>query len=499
MKRAFLFSLLTALSLAGNLLYQIVLVSLFGAGRPMDAYLAAATWPQFLETVLLGSVGFVLIPHLVRAGASGERGLRDAAGHATALATAVFIGAAIVGMPTALPLIRWTNPGFDESQVRLAAELARLHWLVEIAMAVRVCLTAIAVARGRLGRAGLAPVLGSVASLATLALLIDPLGLKAGVAGLLVNVVVQCILLWPFDWGVWPAPRFPAARSRELARAIGPFVAGSVYAKTDTAVDRLLASSLTEGAITFLGYGNRLVVSLSALTVAGVNAVWLPEMSRLSADTAPARLRELFLRGLDALLLVTLFIAALIPFFSTDLLTILMRRGAFDAANVAALTGVVVALSGVFLAGSIGSLTATCFYSQGDTRTPNLVIALAYTVAVALRLATVREYGFTGIAWATSAGAVLSLALQLLLIRRRWTLFGWRWLAGHAAGYAATAGLAAAVAAATTAALAPLPRLAVGLPLAALLYAAVVMRFGGAVPRSAWARLRALMPGGPAA
>jgi putative peptidoglycan lipid II flippase len=194
---------------------------------------------------------------------------------------------------------------------------------------------------------------------------------------------------------------------------------------------------------------------------------------------------------MEALILVCVFVACLMPFFAADLLDLLFRRGAFHAGDVSALTSVVFALAGLFLAGSFGSLTANCFYSQGDTRTPTVLGAAAYTVAVLLRVAGVQIHGFTGIAWATSLGAVLSLAIQLRVLRRRWDLFRWGTLARHFALYGATAAASAGIAALATLAL-PAPARAIpGILIACVLYGAALLAVGGEVPRAARERVRA--------
>jgi hypothetical protein len=60
---------ITIFTLGGQalaLVTQIVITAAFGAGSDMDAFLAASAAPQYLVTIVLGTLGFVFIPVFVQ-------------------------------------------------------------------------------------------------------------------------------------------------------------------------------------------------------------------------------------------------------------------------------------------------------------------------------------------------------------------------------------------------------------------------------------------------
>jgi putative peptidoglycan lipid II flippase len=505
MRNAVVYTVLTALGFAANLVYLLLLGSIFGAGRELDALFASATVPQFLEILILGSLGFALVPVLVRARESGPDEMWRTAGQVTVLSMALFAALGAVGSLFASPIVRLTNPGFDAAQIRLGAGLSRLHWLTEILMAVRVCLTSVQLARGRFVLAGLSPLIGASAALACLWLLVEPVGVAAGAAGLVVSTLVQCAVLWPYGVSSWRPHLHGWTRLRPLWRQMAPLVGGAAYSRTDIAVDRLLLSFLPAGAITFLTMGNRLVVSLAALTVSGVSAVWLPEMARHSARAESERLRSLFLRGIEALILAGVFVCVLMPAFARDVLDLVFRHGQFSADDVRQLSVVTLALIGLYMGGSLGQLTANAFYAQGDTRTPALLGALAYTLSLALRLIGVHFFGLLGIAAAASIGSLAGVTAQIIVLRRRWDLLPWRFLVRTTVVYGVAALASVTAAAAVLHGASSAARATVGLLVAAFLYLVIVSMIGGDAPRTArvralsWLRGRGSGPRGPGA
>jgi putative peptidoglycan lipid II flippase len=489
MKNALTYTLLTAFGFVGNLVYLLFLGSMFGAGREMDVLFASATVPQFFEILVLGSLGFALVPLLVREREIGDQQMWRTAGAVMSGGLLFFGVLGVLGSLLAHPIVRITNPGFDAEQVRLGAGLSRLHWLTEVLMAVRVCLTAIHLARGRFVLAGTAPLLGALAALGTLSVLVGRLGITAGAAGLAVSTLVQCLVMWPYGIRGWLGTCARWTGLRPLWAQMAPLVAGAAYGRTDMAFDRFLLSYLPAGTITILSVGNRLVSSLSALTVSGVGAVWLPEMARHSAREEPDRLRALFLRGIEALILAALIVVFLIPAFGGDLLGLLFRRGQFSAGDVQKLTEVVLALAGLYVAGTIAQLTANTFYAQRDTRTPSLLNAAAFTLSIGFRLLGLRYFGLIGIAAASSAGALVGLAAHLWVLRRRWRLVGWRSLSRMVFVYGTLAAVCVTSSALILHGAAPWARAIFGIALAALLFITAALAFGGDVPRAARAQI----------
>ena len=65
--------------------------------------------------------------------------------------------------------------------------------------------------------------------------------------------------------------------------------------------------------------------------------------------------------------------------------------------------------SGMFVAGSLGGLTAGIFYATGDTKTPTWLGAIAFTIGVAIKIIMFKFWGVIGLAFAISIYYFISL------------------------------------------------------------------------------------------
>jgi putative peptidoglycan lipid II flippase len=130
------------------------------------------------------------------------------------------------------------------------------------------------------------------------------------------------------------------------------------------------------------------------------------------------------LGGIFALLIfLTLPAAVLLILLRLPLVTLLLQRGAFDAADTQ-LTAYVLAFFTLGLVGhSVVEIAARGFYALKDTLTPVLVGLAAMTTNIVLSVVLVRPLGVGGLALANSIATLAEMALLMVLLRRR--LGGW--------------------------------------------------------------------------
>jgi peptidoglycan biosynthesis protein MviN/MurJ (putative lipid II flippase) len=75
-----------------------------------------------------------------------------------------------------------------------------------------------------------------------------------------------------------------------------------------------------------------------------------------------------------------------------------------------------VGLAGVLIAGSVGQITSTAFYSFGDTRTPTRLGILTYTIYVPAKVLAFFSFGLMGVAVATSLFVLVNVLLQMAFL-----------------------------------------------------------------------------------
>ena len=108
-----------------GIITQTLVAAFFGAGADLDAFLIAATLPQFSIIVILNALGFVLIPAFVELSVGGnEDEAWVTASSIITLCLLVLTLIAAAGILFAEPLIRLIAPGLSSATIALASRMS---------------------------------------------------------------------------------------------------------------------------------------------------------------------------------------------------------------------------------------------------------------------------------------------------------------------------------------------------------------------------------------
>ena len=200
-------------------------------------------------------------------------------------------------------------------------------------------------------------------------------------------------------------------------KRFGPATIGSAGTQIALFADTIIASFLATGALSALYYADRL--NQLPIGVIGIAAgtVLLPEMARriTAGDEAGARHSQNRAIELTLLLSVPCVVAFLLV--PELIMRALFGRGAFTAADAQAAGATLMAYAIGLLPFVLMRSATVTFLSRGDTATPVKALFVAVAVNVALKILLMDRYAQVGLAFATSVGAWINLAL-LRLVRR---------------------------------------------------------------------------------
>jgi putative peptidoglycan lipid II flippase len=123
--------------------------------------------------------------------------------------------------------------------------------------------------------------------------------------------------------------------------------------------------------------------------------------------------------GLRLMLMLNVPAAVGLVVLARPIVALIFERGAFTPADTAATAAALVAYSPGLIGYSAVKLASPTFYALGDSRTPVVVSVVSVLVNVVLNVSLVRVLGYTGLASATAASAILNATVLLVLLRRR--------------------------------------------------------------------------------
>ena len=426
-------TLATLAGLVAGFAREWLLVAAWGAGSRSDGFLVAVFLPEALRmTLAAGLLAAAALPlYQQRDPHRQQAWLASLSPRLLGVGLALFAVLAL-GAPLWVRLI---GPGLDVAAHAEAA--ANLRWLAACApgLVMHGLFSIPLQARQRFVLPGLGSLLFNLPPVLYLFIRGSSSDSTELAMSFFAGSVLMCLPLlapvWSFGWRPWQVSGDPLA-GRELLGRIGPLLASNVASQGLALLERLIASFLGEGAVTWVNLARKLI-NLPLIALMSLNQVLLGMMSGEQGQQRLALLR----RGLDAATLLSLPAAFGLIGASPTLIHLLMPAQIADGPLPALLAWFATPL--VF--GAWNAMLARYAYASGDTRLPLNCELLGSLVNAALLVVLPYCFGLPGIALAALGGVVVT---NLLLMHRQQLLgqLGWplQWgLSGVLLGVAALA------------------------------------------------------------
>ncbi|MFE9724946.1 lipid II flippase MurJ [Streptomyces sp. NPDC005794] len=415
---------LTVIAALLGLVRDQAIARFFGASHASDAFLIAWTVPEMAATLLIeDGMALLLVPAfslaLTRRAAGGhtQDPVRALVADTFPRLFAVLAcagGLLVWGAPWAVGILA---PGLDDP--RLAVDCTRLTAVTVLTFGVTGYFSAALRAHGRfLAPAGvyIAYNIGIIGM--TLALH-SVWGVRAAAAGVAVGSLLMILTLLPTYLRLLPrrgGKQSAGKRGSALlgATVLAPVVLFVVSRQSQVFVERFLASSLPDGAISHLNYAQK-VAQLPMVLSMMICTVTFPVVARAMAAGDREGARQRVERDLALAGTVVLLGTATVLGCAPRIIEVLFQRGAFDAADTAATAGVMrVYALGLLGHTLVGALCRPFFSAGRPTWYPLGAMGAGLLVTTVAGLLLTGPFGVNGIAAANAVGISTTALLMLL-------------------------------------------------------------------------------------
>ncbi len=420
----------TLISRITGFVRDVLLARMLGAGTEADAFFVAFRFPNLFRHLFAeGAFSAAFVPLFSRKlEGEGESAARAFADRVFAVLALVLL-AMVLLMEAIMPwAIAAFAPGFAEvpGKLELTAELARYAFPYLFFIALVSLLSGIQNSMGRFAAAAAAPIL------LNLCLIAAALGygrLWGGGAGAVLAWAVTVAGVVQFVWllannrriGMGPGLVLPRLTPdvRLLGRRILPGVVGMGVYQINLLVDTVIASLVSEGAVSWLYYADR--VNQLPLGVVGIaiGTALLPTLSRQIKSDRDDLAQHTQNRGLEFALLLTAPAAAGLAALALPIVATLFERGAFSARDTDATGMALIAFACGLPAHVLVKALVPGFFAREDTATPVRIAAVCLVSNLVLNLALMGPLGHVGIAVATATSAWINAGLLAFVLRRR--------------------------------------------------------------------------------
>lgn len=424
---------MTLLSRVTGFARDMMIAAFVGAGAASDAFFVAFKFPNLFRRLFAeGAFSAAFVPIFAQVEAASGRAAalafaNRAAGVLT-IALLLFCSAVMVAMPWLMP---WLAPGFDAvpGKTELATDLARTAFPYLLFISLVSLQSGVLNALDRFAAAAFAPVLLNLTLIA--ALLVATAGRVDPVQALAWGVPAAGIIQfgWLYLSGRRAGVRLNMFRPaltpevRDMLRRMAPVVLGASLYQISLLIDTILASLVSDGAVSWLYYADRMNQLPLGVVGVAIGVALLPKLSRAIGDGRAEEAHGQQNRAVEVCLLFTVPAAVGLMVLAGPITATLFERGAFTVADRLAVAPALVALASGLPAYVLIKALAPGFFARSDTRTPVIVSTIAMGINLVLNLILMGPMGHVGLATATAIAAWINAAsLGVLLIRRGWWL-----------------------------------------------------------------------------
>ena len=435
-RSTFIVSAMTMLSRVMGLVRDVVLLSVFGAGKDFDTFVIAFRIPNFFRRLFAeGAFSQAFIPVLTeykttRTHAEVQILISRVFGCLASVMSLLTIFAMV-----AAPAIMYVYaPGFhdDPAKFALATDMFRLTIPYLLFMSLTAFASSILNSYGSFTTPAFAPVLLNLSMIAG-ALWLTPymatpimaLGWAVIVAGFL-QLALQIPELWRKKLLIPPKIDFKHEGVERILKLMLPALFGVSVTQINLLLNSIWASFMQDGSVSWLYSAERMTELPLGLIGVAIGTVILPALSARHAEHDQTKYRKMM--DWAAKIIVLAGVPASIALFmlSTPIIQTLFQRGQFTLQDTQMTAMALQCMSAGVLSFMLIKVFAPGFYAQQDTKTPVRVGLITVATNAVLNVVFIGLFKLMGwqeehmaLALASSGSALVNAGLLYFFLHKR--------------------------------------------------------------------------------
>ena len=182
-------------------------------------------------------------------------------------------------------------------------------------------------------------------------------------------------------------------------------------------VSTALAGNVGEGVVSSLQYSLRLQELILGIFAVSIGTVILPNLAGLARQEKWEEYNGMLLNAVKIIAMICIPITFYSLITGTELISVVFKRGKFDAASVASTFNVFIFhISGLFFI-AVNRIVSPAFYAQGNTKLPTLAGIISMVADIILSIVLSIYMKGPGIAFALTLASVINTILLFVFLR----------------------------------------------------------------------------------
>ncbi|KHS92777.1 membrane protein [Pectobacterium brasiliense] len=432
-------SSMTMLSRVLGFARDAIVARIFGAGMATDAFFVAFKLPNLLRRIFAeGAFSQAFVPILAEyKSQQGDEATRTFLAYVSGMLTLILALVTVAGMVAAPWVIMVTAPGFAATPERfeLTSDLLRVTFPYILLISLTSMVGSVLNTWNRFSVPAFAPTLLNV-SMIGFSLFAAPyfnppvmaLAWAVLVGGLL-QLGYQLPHLKKIGMLVLPRLKWREPSVWRVMKLMGPAVLGVSVSQISLIINTIFASFLSEGAVSWMYYADRLMEFPSGVLGVALGTILLPSLAKSFASGNHDEYSRLMDWGLRLCFLLALPSAVALGILAKPLTVSLFQYGKFSAFDALMTQRALIAYSVGLMGLIVVKVLVPGFYSRQDIKTPVKIAIVTLILTQIMNLIFIGPLQHAGLALSIGLASCLNAGLLYWQLRKQdifQPLPGWR-------------------------------------------------------------------------
>ncbi|KMK82921.1 murein biosynthesis integral membrane protein MurJ [Pectobacterium brasiliense] len=432
-------SSMTMLSRVLGFVRDAIVARIFGAGMATDAFFVAFKLPNLLRRIFAeGAFSQAFVPILAEyKSQKGDEATRTFLAYVSGMLTLILALVTVAGMVAAPWVIMVTAPGFAATPERfeLTSDLLRVTFPYILLISLTSMVGSVLNTWNRFSVPAFAPTLLNV-SMIGFSLFAAPyfnppvmaLAWAVLVGGLL-QLGYQLPHLKKIGMLVLPRLKWRDPSVWRVMKLMGPAVLGVSVSQISLIINTIFASFLSEGAVSWMYYADRLMEFPSGVLGVALGTILLPSLAKSFASGNHDEYSRLMDWGLRLCFLLALPSAVALGILAKPLTVSLFQYGKFSAFDALMTQRALIAYSVGLMGLIVVKVLVPGFYSRQDIKTPVKIAIVTLILTQVMNLIFIGPLQHAGLALSIGLASCLNAGLLYWQLRKQdifQPLPGWR-------------------------------------------------------------------------
>lgn len=401
---------------------ETILAAYLGTSYKSDAYYMVSSIQIVVYPMLSAGIWKVFLPIYKEKITQGKsREATSLTNKAITFFSIISIGAVGLLVLFAEQIVSVIAPGFMGETRTLCIDLVRISAPMYFFIISAAIYASILQANNRFFGSQIREVVSHIPTILAAIFFYQRFEIEALAVALVVGGAVRLFIELPFvDWGYKFKPDF-MFRTHEFSlmlKKLPSALLSEGVVQINTLIDKVMASTLPEGTVSGLNYGQKLMNVFSGLLSTAIATALYPQMIELIAQKKGEDLSRLVIKIINIFCILMIPISFTCVLFRTELVSTVYERGFFTAESTYLTSGVfALYCSGLFFIAA-NTVITNIFYSYGDTNIPMYISIANLIINVVLNLSLIQLWGVNGLAFATSLSAMLTFFIRIKVAKK---------------------------------------------------------------------------------